>query len=60
MNAFVSGCRYTGRNQIKMSFHTRKTSHIKTRLRQVKFTTDAEDFQEKYKSAVAPLHNTDI
>jgi len=60
MNAFVSGCRYTGRNQIKMSFHTRKTSRIKTRLRQAESIINAEDFQEKYKSAVAPLHNTDI
>jgi len=43
-----------------MSFYTRNTSHIKTRLRQVEFAIDVEDFQEKYKLAVAPLHNMDI
>ena len=43
----------------KNEFYTRNTSHIKTRLRQVEFTIDVEDFQEKYKLAVAPLHNMD-
>jgi len=41
----------------KNEFSHKKTSRIKTRLRQVKFTTGAEGFQEKYKLAVAPLHN---
>jgi len=59
MNAFDGGCRHTG-NHKKMSFHTRKTPHIKTHPRQVEFTMCAEEFQQKYELADALLRTIGI